>query len=134
MGYMVGEQRSLWLQARVTPSTMGAIDGHVGAEGRSVWLRELVGWALEHRWRAGQDWVRKPYGQVEVGSGPGPAIPVELPAVDNLSKMEFARAALALAEQSARQPKAPVVAPVAPAPVAQRGFGDVPPDDDWEPA
>lgn len=55
----MAEKRSAFLQARVRPSALERIDAHVGEEGRSVWLRQLVAWAVESGWRPGQDWVQR---------------------------------------------------------------------------
>lgn len=86
------ELRSGLVQVRVRPSALAALDKAVGDEGRSVWLRALISWALESGWRPGQDWKRD-FG-LQYTPADGPQVVYDGP----LSRMEVARAALASAE------------------------------------
>jgi hypothetical protein len=51
------------VQVRVRPSALAALDEACGEEGRSVWLRALIVWALRSGWQPGQEWKRN-YGQL----------------------------------------------------------------------
>lgn len=61
------------------------------------------------------------------------AVPLIGAPAQDLSRLDVARAALAVAEKTSQRP-APVATVTRAGPVPQRGFGDVPPSDDWEPA
>lgn len=112
------------MQVRVRPSALAALDEAVGDEGRSVWLRSLISWALSSGWRPGQDWQRKPYVSVDAHQAVADEMRREFAAKEALlptSRMEVARAALASVQM-----------PVASHPAwadEDHDFGD-----DWEPA
>lgn len=108
------------LRVRVRPGALELIDGRLDGESRSVWLRQLVSWALTSGWRPGQDdWVRRRPHSAE------PTL-VELAERDSPEQMRAARLAVASAALASVQ------TPAASHPAwadEDHDFGD-----DWEPA
>lgn len=111
----MAEVRSEMLRVRVRPGALELIDGRLDGESRSVWLRQLVSWALSSGWRPGQDWKRD-YG-LQYTPVDGPQVVYDGPQ----TRMETARAAMASVQTPAASHPAWAD--------EDHDFGD-----DWEPA